>query len=736
MTTAQKHKQINLSPKWILVPAVLAALFLPNKVWAAAGGIQICEPGDTCEVGEFLYDDNSQAITSGATCTLDRTDPSGTALAQQALTPESDGWYSYSFTTPSTEGLYRSQLCCSYNGDLLCIDKSYEVKQGTSAPSSSDIASAVWSYSDRTVTSLGTLVRDIWLHSNRTLTSLSTDSSTSSSSSTSTTTTESVDLGDLSEIKKTTKENRLLLEQLVNKPIIENSLEDDQNYDIGAKLDETKSRTNGLYANSQYMRSKTELLLSRWNSFSDQELMNNLVDLDTIIGEQTDNNKDSVFGELNYLSTSWDWKEIDNLKFEAGVIKNTLNSTKVNVTSYGKSALAYKNIKSLSAHYDNIEQYVGNSSDKVSQSTLFGHLEEISQLAKLYQDNVDSVDGLIQNWDNEKNNGLVGKLNSLASTVMPLNRIPQLNKFLVQSNSDLSDKELKNKAFGVRGVLDTNIKLLASPAGKSVSNTWLELGSIVFKSVITNPSNLISQKVPLKYYLPPEIREEHIIKTDDSLKVEYDAERDQYFVSGEFELGPGETITVSVHTEDIWVIKDEEVESIRRQAAQLAQPLEKTAFFAQSVTLTSDINVSLDKVLALRSTGVTPESKIRAYREAQIELSAALEKVDKLKELVAQASQSRTLLGFVGGVQAMAVWGLIIIMAAGFIFLALYMKILKKHEEKPVKKSKKSSERPHGHHDGQHDGFGIPSFVRSALTFIVFGALVSSLTGVITYKIV
>lgn len=741
MTTVYTYKnQFKLSffGLFVVPAALIAAFVLPNKAWAAAGGIQICEPGGTCEVGEFLYDDSSQPIT-GATCTLDRKDPSGTALTQQALTPQSDGWYAYKFTAPTTEGLYRSELCCSYSGDYLCIDKSFEIKASSSAPSTSDIASAVWGYSDRTVTSLGTLVRDIWLHSNRSLTSFSLSSSSSSSSNTS----ESTDLSDLAEIKRTTKENRLLLEELVNKPIIENYLENQDDLDIGVKLKETEASANGLFANTQYLRSKTELVLSRWNSFSEEELLNMLVDLGAIIGQESDNKStESVFGEIKYLSEAWDWKEVEDLKFQAGAIKNILDSTTVTLSSYGKSSLAYKNIKSLNSHFDALDQALGDSSDKVSEQTLFGHLQEVSQLAKLYQDHIAEVDELLTNWESEKQTGISTKINQLASRALPLNRIHQLNKLLTFSSGNLdvtgdTEKELKNKAFGVRGVLDTNIKLLAMPKGRALSNTWLELGSIVFKSVVTNPSKLISQTVPLKYYLPPEVREEHIIKTDDSLKIEYDAERDQYFVSGEFELDPGETITLSVQTEDIWAITEEEVQSVRNQIEELAKPLEHTALFAQSVTLISDINVSLDKVLALQATGVTPEAKIRAYREALIEMDAALIKVDKLKELVAQASQSSTLLGFIGGVQAMAVWGLIIIMAAGFVFLALYMKVLKHSEEKPAKtsKSKKGSEKSKGNGHSIHTG-NIPAFFRQALTFLIFGTVVSLSTGAVTYKIV
>ena len=210
----------------------------------------------------------------------------------------------------------------------------------------------------------------------------------------------------------------------------------------------------------------------------------------------------------------------------------------------------------------------------------------------------------------------------------------------------------------------------------SVNYTWLEVGSIVFKSLVTNPSSIISQTVELKYYLPEEIKKEDILQTDAGLEVKFDAEKNQHYVEGEYLLKPGESRTLAVRTTDIWIISQEMVDSVRKQAVELARPLEKTAYFAQSITLKSDIDVALDKVLALQKSAVTPEQKIRAYREAQIEMNGAAEKMDKLKDLVTQASASNNLFGFVGGSQTMVVWGIIVIVIAGFAFLGWYMRNL------------------------------------------------------------
>jgi len=88
----------------------------------------------------------------------------------------------------------------------------------------------------------------------------------------------------------------------------------------------------------------------------------------------------------------------------------------------------------------------------------------------------------------------------------------------------------------------------------------------------------------------------------------------------------------------------------------------------------TDINLSLDKILRLQKEAVTPQGRIRAFREAKAEMEAAANKIETLKTLVASAGSMGTMFGFIGGVQTLGVWGMIIIFIAGVVFLALYLR--------------------------------------------------------------
>ena len=61
------------------------------------------------------------------------------------MTSQADGWYSYDVTTTGEDyGLYRSQICCDYLTEHICLDKSFEIATDSASLSDTQIADAVW----------------------------------------------------------------------------------------------------------------------------------------------------------------------------------------------------------------------------------------------------------------------------------------------------------------------------------------------------------------------------------------------------------------------------------------------------------------------------------------------------------------------------------------------------------------------------------------------------------------
>ena len=730
--------------KVIIGTLLAAALAFPKAAWAAAGAKITCYSGATCTVGEFLYDDSYAPIDS-ASCVINSLYPdASTFLNIGVSSPASVGWYSHSFTAPTTTGYYRTQICCTSGEDYLCLDKSFDVATAAATIASTDeIAEAVWGYSTRTMSGFGNLTADIWGYSSRTMSGFGNlISDLWGHSSRTLTGTQATNItsvtNNVASIEKTVTEIQTQLEQVVNKPVIQNYLENVP--DLGAKINETKTTADMLFMNNQYVISQAGLLQLKWKTLSESELLENIAGLNSVLGEETDGSSTgSIFGQIAWLKNSWTWPLVEEVFDQTKAVKAALASVETKLGEEGKSTSAKKELKNLNYYLATLEKLIGDSTNLSGQKTLFGKLRETRELAEVFDSRETEVNELLANWKSNENKETQNKIDTLFKKVIAVNRISQASAaFSPKGGGSSLEKQLKNRLLGLRALITANRLLLAMGANTPFANTWLEEGSMVFKSLVTNPSKIISQKVTLKYYLPAEVKKENIIETDEGLTVSFDSEKSQYFVEGEFNLRPGETQTVAVKVADIWVISDDEVNGLRKQAEELSRPLKKTSYFAQGVTLKSDIDVSLDKILVLQEGKVTPEEKIRAYREAQIELNAAKAKMDKLKELVTQAGSAGNLLGFVGGSQTMAVWGLIIILLAGFVFLAIYMRIImnnnhyqnsKTHEEenKTGEKEAGKSSSPLRIKAGQ--------VIKMAAVFLVFGALTAVVSGIIVRKI-
>jgi len=759
--------------KVIVSTIITAALVFPKGTWAAAGAKVACNSGSSCTIGEFLYDDTYTPIAS-ASCTLTSYYPSGSLfLDNTVMATGSGGWYSYSFTSPTTTGYYHTQVCCTAGEDYLCLDKSFEVvTEPTAPPSTSEIAEAVWGYSSRTMSSFGTLAADIWGYSSRSLTSLGTlaadvwsyatrtltgtglssgnlatksDVDSQATNTSSTVATMSSQISSINNkveaLQKSNLSTQELLEQLVNKPIVQNSIEEVP--DLGAKIGETKTTAEMLFMNSQYVISRVGLLQLKWKTLSDGEILENVVGLGNVLGEETDSSSSgSIFGEIAWLKNSWNWSLVEEIFDQTKAIKASLTSVETKLEAEGKSTTVKQELADLNFYLATLEKLIGDSTDLSGQKTLFGKLRETRELASVFDSRETEVNELLANWNGNESKDTQDKIDTLFKKVIAVNRIPQASSaFTPRGEESPLAKQLKNKLLGLRALIAANRLLLAKGTNDPFVNTWLEEGSMVFKSLVTNPSKTISQKVTLKYYLPAEVKKEDIIEIDPGLTVSFDAEKGQYFVEGEFNLRPGETRTVAVRVADIWVISEDEVNALRKQAEELSRPLEKTAYFAQGVTLKSDIDVSLDKILVLQKGKVTPEEKIRAYREAQIEMNAVKTKIDKLQELVTQAGSNNNLLGFVGGSQTMAVWGLIIILLAGFVFLTIYMRIVVNHNHNhnnnalEVTKEKKEGEEKKSSKSQPQGKLKSFSVIKTALVFLGFGVLSAAISGFIVWKL-
>lgn len=672
----------------IVVFTLLFAVIFPAPVLAAASSeYQTCAPSSSCTIGEFLYDDAYAPIAT-ATCALTSRYPDGTLFLNAVpMTPVSDGWYSYTATTGSTTGIYRSQVCCTTtDSQYLCLDKTFQVKAPASTLTAADVwanstrtlssygnlTADIWGYSSRSLSSFGTLIADIWGYGTRTITGGAISSITNNN-------TTIVTKEDIKVISETLTKTKNSLEQLVNKPIVKTFI--DENAATGnleSKIDRTKNAATRLYAGAANIKSHAELLSLQWLVLSTFDIQSELDVLQQTIKEDNDKENSSVLAQARWLKDAWGNSTTLEISDQIEAINSKIDSLKRNLETSGKAGIPTypRPLSSILENTQRLAGLIGDISHDETSPSLYGFIKRTENLNKQLAENDQAIDASLGQWDSLSDNQKQAAVSDLTTRVLATNQIKG-GETLLQSGLKNAKNVLKNKLYSLRALLATNRIFLISAVGSPFQNIWLEEGSIVFRAVISNPSKTISQKVPLKYFLPAEIKKEQVISADPELTIDYDTNEGALSASAEITLAPEETRTFTVEVTDIWTYTDEEIAAYKKQATDLLNPLKNSAFFAQGTTLATDVNITLEKILARQKQTTTPEAKIRTHRENQLEMVGVEEKINALKLLVSQASSTGSIFGFIGGVQSVAVWGLIIILVAGFVFLASYMRALR-----------------------------------------------------------
>lgn len=161
--------------------------------------------------------------------------------------------------------------------------------------------------------------------------------------------------------------------------------------------------------------------------------------------------------------------------------------------------------------------------------------------------------------------------------------------------------------------------------------------TVVFKIMAVNPSDSETQKVPLKAYLPQEVKPEHVVDAG-TLKVEYDAEQGAYYVTEDVELKPGESVMRQIELEDIWVIPDEELQQFFAQVKAIVRRAEGTTYAEQVNFQAGGMEFKLNQVAARQhEASVPPQEHISQYRQDRKTLKDLEAQLAALERLVAGA---------------------------------------------------------------------------------------------------
>lgn len=447
---------------------------------------------------------------------------------------------------------------------------------------------------------------------------------------------------------------------------------------ISTTVSSISTKVDLMQASVDTMSGQIDDLITEWNNSSVADVLTEVQNLEARIGQNTDTcaANNTVFGYTKCLQDKWGAQDAASIYTAANTASTLAAALRSELNYNGKSTTAYEDLQSLKTAVTTVNSLLGNSSDNSATATIFGRI-------KLAQDTIETLDtssidlsGLIAKWGDYSAEDLYTKINEISDQVEEVNQIDNVDDILEISEENSKDlKELKNQVLGLTAVVDVNKVMLDKISNGPIIKTWLEEGSIIFKTLITNPSSTNPQTVPIKVYLPREATEKDIMKVDAGLKIEYSSQDGALYAIGEFNLQPGETKILEVELTDIWKISDEEIASLRNQTEELAAPLKNTSFFAQSVTIRSDIMTKLDTVQRTQNEAVTPDQRISTYRNNKALIETIKRENEDLKGLLSQASQSGNLLGSIGGAQAISVWVIVIILLVSFVFMIIYLRV-------------------------------------------------------------
>lgn len=618
--------------KFIIYCLIILTAIFANSHHVFAVQYQQCATDSTCTIGEFLYDDNYSPISIGTSCSYTSRNPNGDLLVNsQNMVGTADGWYSYAVGTSGfSDGIYRGQMCCNTSGENICLDKTFEI---STTPSS--LVNDIWASPNRALTTFGNLINDVWGHPSS--------------------------IGNSNTLNSIGSSLTVLSAQISS---------------VDTKIVTIDSKVDSLASAVSSIQSDTTNILNKWSTFSVSDIINYIDTLETQLGTNTQTCADnSVFGHIQCLSDKWGSQSASTLYTAANNAYTTSVALRSELNFAGKSTTAYDEIITLKSYVDSLETSVGSSSDTSSTSSIFGRIKQVKEAIDTIDNNTTQLNDLLAKWGSYTATDIYDKVKNLSSEIANIDIVTNGNSYTTNNITQTTNlTELQNQVLSMRAILNVNRTLLEKLDNKPIIKSWLENGSIIFKSLITNPSSIVSQDVPFTYFLPPEVKQENIIKKSDNLEIKYDPVKGVLYATADFKLKPKETIIVEIEVKDIWSVSQEKIDSLRRQATELSTPLKNTAYFAQGITLQSDINASLDRIIEIQKPSKLPEDKIKDYRTAQIELESVNKKMDSLKEIVTQSGSIGTLSGFIGGVQTVGVWGIIAVLIAGFVLLAIYIK--------------------------------------------------------------
>ncbi|MDD5466079.1 MAG: hypothetical protein PHP73_07075 [Candidatus Omnitrophica bacterium] len=202
-------------------------------------------------------------------------------------------------------------------------------------------------------------------------------------------------------------------------------------------------------------------------------------------------------------------------------------------------------------------------------------------------------------------------------------------------------KDMRSKTEAINSVIDILMQLFEAKFGgvdAPIISTSLQPGSVKFRIVAMNPSKIKTQRVEVKYNLPSEVRPKDIMDTG-GLDLEYNSEKSIYYMhKPEFELLPGEVKVYEVEVEDIWVVQDKQLDSLRKRVDNIMDKLQKTPYYEKGKEIADTIYPRLNEIaVSQKDDSINREQHIGVYRQNLLTLDQIKEDIGRMEKILVTA---------------------------------------------------------------------------------------------------
>ncbi|MCK5493433.1 MAG: hypothetical protein KAJ14_10025 [Candidatus Omnitrophica bacterium] len=214
-------------------------------------------------------------------------------------------------------------------------------------------------------------------------------------------------------------------------------------------------------------------------------------------------------------------------------------------------------------------------------------------------------------------------------------------------------------------------------------------GNILLKSVIVNPSKTKIQEALIKVFLPKEVIPDNIVDLGD-LKIDYDIDKELYFVYKEVILKPGESFARQVEIKDVWIILEIELEGLIGQGKEVLDKLKNTIYYETAAEIFKSMEEKKLDIINNQNQALDtlPQKHISVYRQNMEKLIVIKENLTNLEKVLMKTTNSEG-----SGTRKLFVkasWKAIlaVVFALGFLSFVFFIIWYKQVEEKEKPKIK------------------------------------------------